>query len=345
MATEFMHQLQISGPRGSETFTLPEGITTIGRQVDLNVVLDDPERKVSRKHAQIERQGNRCTLTDLKSSNGTILNDTPLAPHTPMPLNEGDSIKISSFVLNYALIESFVPPPAPPPVEEEVIQPEEVTFEEALERPSPPPPEISDALTEKPAEQPSEPATPPPVEPPPEPPASDNGANGTAPYTPPPGMQTDYSRYMAYLPEIYDSDFMHRFLALLESIYGPIEMTVDNFDLFLDSGTAPGDFLPWLANWFDFAFDHTWTDAQKRLFLKDAHLIYARRGTKWSLERMLEIYTGVTPIIDDAAESHDPHHFTINIPLPTRELNLSTLERLIDLCKPAHTVFKLRTKG
>ena len=122
-------------------------------------------------------------------------------------------------------------------------------------------------------------------------------------------------------------------------------MLVDNFDLFLDPGTAPEEFLPWLANWFDFAFDSSWTDEKKRLFLKDAHRIYARRVTKWSLSRVLEIYTGAAPIINDDAENHDPHHFTINIPLPTRQLNLPTLERLIDLCKPAHTVYKLRTKG
>jgi phage tail-like protein len=146
---------------------------------------------------------------------------------------------------------------------------------------------------------------------------------------------------MNFLPGIYHTDFMARFLGVFEAIQMPIEWNIDNFDLFLDPSTAPHDFLPWLENWFALPPGPNWSEAQRRTFLKEAHLLYARRGTGWALSRVLEIYTGVKPQIIDDDEKLDPHTFRVKIPLRKRELNPDLVEAIIDANKPAHTTYKL----
>jgi phage tail-like protein len=152
------------------------------------------------------------------------------------------------------------------------------------------------------------------------------------------------SRYIQYLPDIYDTPFMKQFLAYLNHFTRPIEWTVDNFDLYLHPRTAPVGFLPWLAGWFDITFDQSWSEAQRRTLLGEAHQIYARRGTKWALSRVLEIYTGNAPEIDDSSDDLAPFTFTITLPVAEAEVNQTLVTRLINDQKPAHTAYKLRFK-
>lgn len=49
---------------------------------------------VSRQHAVLELKGTGVYLTDLRSSNGTFLNDTRLAPHEPHQVRDGDTIRL-----------------------------------------------------------------------------------------------------------------------------------------------------------------------------------------------------------------------------------------------------------
>ena len=62
---------------------------TIGRLPDNNLVIDNPA--VSGRHARVYREGNHYVLEDLKSTNGTFVNDKPVARHT---LLEGDVILV-----------------------------------------------------------------------------------------------------------------------------------------------------------------------------------------------------------------------------------------------------------
>jgi phage tail-like protein len=135
---------------------------------------------------------------------------------------------------------------------------------------------------------------------------------------------------------------MARFLGMFESILIPIEWNVDNFDLYLDPGTVPTGFLPWLANWFEITFDPTWGEAQRRTLLAEAHQIYARRGTCWALSRVLEIYTGHRPEIIDLDEDLEPFTFAVRLPLRAGEVNRELVERIIDANKPAHTTYTLK---
>ncbi len=355
------HVLNISGPSGAQTYDIPAGITTLGRQAGVEIVLDD--QLVSRRHAQIECTEAGCTITDLKSSNGTKVNGVRLQPDDPMTLHPGDVIEVGAFALTYEQVvtapepEPIAEPPAPPeptpepPEPEPALPPIRVTAlsEQAAPEEQAAPPESEappkqesrrkpKAQAKEKAEEPPPPAVPPPAitEPEEEPEPA---------YTPPPGLSVTESRYVQYLPGIYHTSFMKRFLALFESIYAPIEWNVDNFDLYLSPGTVPAGFLPWLANWFDLTFDHSWGEAQRRALLEEAHLIYARRGTRWALSRVLEIYTGHKPEIEDTGEDLDPFTFTVTIPVAKSEINATLIEQLINTHKPAYTTYALHFAG
>ncbi len=124
----------------------------------------------------------------------------------------------------------------------------------------------------------------------------------------------------------------------------PIEWNVDNFDLYLNPRTTPAGFLPWLANWFSISFDSTWSEAQRRLLLSEAHEIFARRGTRWALARVLEIYTGKEPEILDQEEKEDPFTFMVRLPVTEKEFQRNLIEQIVDANKPAHTNYKLEFK-
>lgn len=158
---------------------------------------------------------------------------------------------------------------------------------------------------------------------------------------PPPGLDFRSTRLVQFLPPIYHTDFVERFLAIFEATLTPIEWNVDNFDLFLDPRTAPAAFLQWLAGWYAIIFDDGWSDTQRRLMLTEAHRLFARRGTKYSLGRILEIYTGETPEINDTGEDQPPDTFTVRIRGERDETERIRIENLIESNKPAHTYFRL----
>jgi hypothetical protein len=67
---------------------------TIGRLPDNMIVIDNPA--VSGRHARVYKEGNHYVLEDLKSTNGTFVNDKPIARHT---LLEGDTISVGKHSL------------------------------------------------------------------------------------------------------------------------------------------------------------------------------------------------------------------------------------------------------
>ncbi len=77
--------------------TYPLGTsTTIGRLPDCDVVLPDPA--VSRRHARIVRRGDAYVLSDLGSTNGTLVNGEPVSERE---LRDGDRITIGAIVLEF----------------------------------------------------------------------------------------------------------------------------------------------------------------------------------------------------------------------------------------------------
>lgn len=69
---------------------------TIGRLTECDVVLAD--RGASRRHAQVRVDGDGVTLTDLGSTNGTLLNGNQVQSRT---LRDGDKITIGATLIEY----------------------------------------------------------------------------------------------------------------------------------------------------------------------------------------------------------------------------------------------------
>jgi phage tail-like protein len=279
------------------------------------------------------------------SANGTLVGEIVLTAQVPYVLKPGDTVTIGPFelvfeqvpVVSEAEASASLPEEQPAPVEPAPVVPETTpAVIQAVEAPAKP------KKTKQPVvEKVTPPEQPPPA--PPEPPLEEAEPPQESPV--PPGLSIYSRQLLQYLPGIYNTDFMSRFLALFESILIPIEWNVDNFDLFLDPGTSPVRFLPWLASWFEFSYDDSWSEPQRRAFLKDAHLIYARHGTRWALARVLEIYTGYVPEIVDTGQDTAPHTFVIRFPFPENFRKREQLERIVDAHKPAHTTYTLMYKG
>ena len=322
-------QLRIEGPGLAKRYPLPLGVTTIGRRrqtgdligdVEPDILIDTPQ--LGRRHLRIERSATGVTITDLGDRYGTHLNDKRLDGWTPTAIRPGAVLTLG---LDYRLTL------------EETIQPQSST------------------------------ATP---------------SDGTRPalamimpealptlYDPyhgqfPPGLGFESVRLLSYLPEIYqpdeemnrlrrqrqstaptESDFLTRFLALFESVLLPIEWNIANFDLFLEVGCAPEAFLPWFEEW------HRWTTALipdgecRRALLVEADQLFAMRGTRYALSRVLELYTGTVPEIiesgEQGGEALPPFSFrVITRPAsPAAPTDPRVIDELVDLFKPAHAIY------
>lgn len=338
MANSIKHKLQITGPEEyDQQFIVPLGITSIGRQAGNDLHLDNSQ--ISRSHAQLVATNTECEISDQGSSNGTYVNDEKITPKVPYLLTTGDIIRIGPFTMGYSLeeVEEFEEAPAPVKPPKKVAKEDQtIDKEEAISRETPqkePKPPVAEK--NKTPQKPPDPPKPPTVVPEEEAPIPGDGPI-------PVGLTTHSQWLLSYLPGIYHNDFMARFLGLFELILVPIKWNIDHFDHFLDPGTSPAGFLPWLANWFEITFDPTWTEDQKRALLNEAHALYARRGTRWALQRVLEIYTGHSPEIVDTDPDLDAYTFEVSFPVRKKRLNQEMLEIIIDANKPAHTSYKLR---
>lgn len=72
---------------------------------DVDLDADDPEAKVSRRHARIVRRGGQYMIEDLGSTNGTFINrGRRLLPGDKQPLRDGDEIIIGKTFLRFHII-------------------------------------------------------------------------------------------------------------------------------------------------------------------------------------------------------------------------------------------------
>jgi FHA domain-containing protein len=98
-------------PRKDQEFALEDGNNLVGRwdpetgafpEVDLDA--DDPEAKISRKHALIRIAEGKITVEDIGSLNGTYVNrGARLQPGTPVELKTGDEIIIGKTFLKLTI--------------------------------------------------------------------------------------------------------------------------------------------------------------------------------------------------------------------------------------------------
>ena len=69
---------------GTKIFTIEENIINIGRQLDNDLVINQP--RISRKHAQVRQIKGRHMLFDLNSSGGTFVNNKRINRYLSIPV-------------------------------------------------------------------------------------------------------------------------------------------------------------------------------------------------------------------------------------------------------------------
>jgi phage tail-like protein len=297
----------------AQTILLGDAVVTVGRGPESGLTLAHP--LVSRNHAELRLAPEGLVLTDLGSSNGTFINGARLLAHQPIVLANGTTFEMPPFVLTYQItvIEDAVLPGEAPSVP---------IAQEVPVEPAPPPAPIVEL-----------PALPPAPPPPP---------REYFPATLAPGPM---SFYLHDLPIIFgDDDFLGRFLLIMETIWEPLEQREDHIEMYFDPRTCPRSFLPYLASWLGLSFDQHWPESRIRDLVANGFDLYSWRATKYGLTRMIEVSTGVTPVITEPADN--PYLFNISVHLPPEsQVDREMLEHLILQHKPAHVGYVLDVRG
>jgi pSer/pThr/pTyr-binding forkhead associated (FHA) protein len=97
------------GVSAGKKFSLSSSESNIGRWdadggvfPDVDLDSDDPEAKVSRRHARIVKRDGNYVIEDLGSTNGTFVNrGRRLAPGDRQPLKDGDEIIVGKTFLRF----------------------------------------------------------------------------------------------------------------------------------------------------------------------------------------------------------------------------------------------------
>ena len=72
---------------------------------DVDLDSDDPEAKVSRRHARVTRRGGQYYIEDLGSTNGTFVNrGRRLLPGDRQPLRDGDEVIVGKTFLKFHVL-------------------------------------------------------------------------------------------------------------------------------------------------------------------------------------------------------------------------------------------------
>lgn len=103
-------QLLAAGSGQAQRVSLNKEVIRLGRDPECEVAIDIAAAVVSRKHAEIRRRGTQFVLVDLKSFNGTLLNEQRVSE--PVELFNGDRIQLG---LGGPILKVIDPAhPAPP---------------------------------------------------------------------------------------------------------------------------------------------------------------------------------------------------------------------------------------
>jgi phage tail-like protein len=212
---------------------------------------------------------------------------------------------------------------------------------------------------------------------------------------------------LQYLPAVYradpvSGDFLDRFLSIFDTLRGRTSDQIGGISAYFDPKATPAnlpntpgtDFLSWLASWMGMSLQNNWPVARRRELLRQAHRLYALRGTLAGLRLHIQLYTGVEPrilelfrlrrwmfvnysrlgdcsnvfadrimnrlqlgpnsrigsfqLIDYGDPTMDlfnayAHQFKVIVPRwpGAQESDRQSLQQIIDLAKPAHTIGEL----
>jgi len=93
-----------SGPTAGARYLLDSDVMTVGRHPEADIFFDDVT--VSRRHAEITRDGSRFDIVDQRSLNGTYVNGERV---DRAALVNGAEVRIGKFRLNFFVSPSDLP--------------------------------------------------------------------------------------------------------------------------------------------------------------------------------------------------------------------------------------------
>jgi phage tail-like protein len=206
-------------------------------------------------------------------------------------------------------------------------------------------------------------------------------------------MPNPNGRLLGYLPAIYhDSEDLREFLAVFEKVLfgsyqgennqegskeflsenSPIADRITMIASLFDAHETPEEFLPWLGRWVALFHLEDLKEHHKRQILSEIVPLYAIRGTKGYLERLLKFFipNNATAKIEDQdiqgfivgtvkiginswLDYERPFWFQVTIQSPEiDDMNPESyksrwekqIRQVIDLAKPAHTLYELDWK-
>ncbi len=176
-----------------------------------------------------------------------------------------------------------------------------------------------------------------------------------------PAIYTEEAPLLAYRVAYEDRPFFERYLRGFDDVVEPMRAMLANLCQQFDPDEASADLLPWLSTWVSLALDENWPQLKRRRLIKEAVELYRWRGTRRGLARYLELYTGITPEINDrpflgmrlgqdallgrttTLGDVPPHTFVLTLTVDAPgQINLQVLHEIIQANKPAHAAYELR---
>ncbi len=103
-----------------QVYNLPQDTITIGRTGACDIELGD--KSISRKHAEIVKDGEDYFLIDLKSGNGTYLNGKRIRSIEKHLLRSNDLIKIENYEISFQLLEEGLNKPIEEDTDTDIIE-------------------------------------------------------------------------------------------------------------------------------------------------------------------------------------------------------------------------------
>jgi len=106
--------LSVRWPNGQNSyFSIDKDGTLVGRSPEADLRIPEGFGFVSSRHFEIHRDGTSFTITDLGSTNGTLLNNHPLSPNAPAELHDNAIIRLGDDSFGVSLGLTFQNPLEP----------------------------------------------------------------------------------------------------------------------------------------------------------------------------------------------------------------------------------------
>jgi phage tail-like protein len=103
------------------------------------------------------------------------------------------------------------------------------------------------------------------------------------------------------LPGLYQEDsLVQRLCAALDAVLAPDITVLDCFPAYLDPGTAPQDFLDWLAGWVGLSVIRSLPTPRRRDLIRRAARLHAMRGTPAAVAELVEAAVGLPVELDES---------------------------------------------